>query len=91
MKKSAVIVLIAVVLIVTGCNAEYVTDNCEPSLLDDIELIPNPLFEELTVEEITKIIAEITTLISEKVSQREVEQTTLKKESAISAKNGRCG
>ena len=86
MKKSAVIVLIAVILTVTGCNAEYVTDNHEPSLLNDIEMIPNPLFEELTVEEITKIIAEITTLISEKVSQREVEQTTLKKESATSEK-----
>ena len=77
MKKSAVIVLIAVILTVTGCNAEYVTDNCEPSLLNDIELIPNPLFEELTVEEITEIIAQITTLISEKISNREVEQTTL--------------
>lgn len=86
MKKSAVIVLIAVVLTVTGCNAEYVTDNCEPSLLNDIELIPNPLFEELTVEEITEIIAQITTLISEKISRRAVEQTTLKKESATSAK-----
>lgn len=86
MKKSAVIVLIAVILIFTGCGAEYVTDNRELSLLNDIELIPNPLFEELTVEEITKIIAEITTLISEKASQREVEQTTLKKESTTSAK-----
>ena len=77
MKKSAVIVLIAVVLTVTGCGAEYVTDNHELSLLNDIEMIPNPLFEELTVEEITEIIAQITTLISEKISNREVEQTTL--------------
>lgn len=86
MKKSAVIVLIAVLLVFTGCGAEYVTDNHEPSLLNDIELIPNPMFDELTIEEITKIIAEITTLISEKISNREVEQTTLKKESATSAK-----
>lgn len=86
MKKSAAIVLIAVLLTITGCGVEYTTGNREPSLLDDLELIPNPMLEELTVEEITEIIAQITMLISEKVSQREVEQTTLKKESTTSAK-----
>lgn len=77
MKKSAAIVLIAVLLTVTGCSAEHATGNREPFLIDDLELIPNPMLEELTVEEITEIIAQITTLISEKISRREVEQTTL--------------
>lgn len=86
MKKSAAIVLVAVLLTITGCGVEYTTGNREPSLLDDLELIPNPMLEELTVEEITEIIAQITMLISEKISQREVEQTTPKKESTTSAK-----
>lgn len=84
MRRNTAIMLLTILVLLAGCSIK--NDCIETTMPQSVELIPNPMFEELTVEEITKIIAQITTLISEKISEREVEQTTLKKESATSAK-----
>ncbi len=84
MKKLSTIILLMFLILFSGCSIK--NNGVETTAPNEIELIPNPAFDELTVEEITEIIARITTLISEKVSQRAVEQTTPKKESTTSAK-----
>ncbi len=85
MRKCSIIILIISFLGVTGCGVQCETDYNGTTLLNEIEIVPNPLFEELTVEEeITKIIAELTALVSEKISHREVEQTTLTEKTTIS-------
>ncbi len=81
MSKCSIIILLISFLIIAGCGAQCETDCTEYSLLNETEMITNPLFEELYVEKrVTKIIAEITTLISE----REVEQTTPAEKTTIS-------
>lgn len=85
MSKCSIIILLISFLIIAGCGAQCETDCTEYSLLNETEMIPNPLLENLTVKKrITRIIAELTTLISEKISEREVEQTTLKEKTTIS-------
>ncbi len=85
MSKCSIIILLITFLIIAGCGAQCETDCPEYSLLNETEMIPNPLLDELYVEKrVTKMIAELTTLISEKISQREVEQTTQAEKTTIS-------
>ncbi len=86
MRRLISVVPLIIVLLIGGCNIEGKIDRFEEKITN-IETVTNPFIIEIKAEKtLTEIIVELTTIITETQTKREVEQTTHIKESTVSAK-----
>ena len=87
MKRLISVVPLIILLLISGCGIEGKTDGFEEKITN-IETITNPFFAGTKAEKnLTKIIVELTTLISEKTTYSKVEQTAQMTKPTISEKN----
>ena len=86
MKRLISVVPLIIVLLISGCGIDGKIDGFEEKITN-IETVTNPFLIGTKAEKsLTEIIVELTTMITENQTKREVEQTTHIKESTISAK-----
>lgn len=76
MKRLIFITLLILMMIFSGCVIKGTIDGFEDKITN-IETVPNPFFTGTKVDKtLAEIIVELTTLMTEKSTTREVEQTT---------------
>lgn len=86
MKRLILLIPLAVLFVISGCGTEGTKDG-KQNIISVYETVTNPFFIGTKAEKtLTEIIVELTTLISEKTTHREVEQTTHTTEPTVPAR-----
>lgn len=86
MKRLILLIPLTVLFVISGCGTEGTKDG-NITTASSFETVTNPFFIGTKAEKtLTEIIVELTTLISEKTTHREFEQTTREEKSTMPAK-----